>query len=98
MSATDPAEAIRSRQTSSREVVEASPSQRSVAETIRCMRITMAVNTLWLPAVALPVGIGDGLLYAVQAIDPLPRGPLSRCRRGAGGPVGIITPIDPRWR
>jgi amidase len=32
-----------------------------VAETIRTMRMAMAVNALGLPAVALPVGIGNGL-------------------------------------
>jgi amidase len=99
MSTTDLAEAIRSRQTSSREVVEASPSQRRVAETIRGMRITMAVNTLGLPAVALPVDIGDGLPQAVQLIGPRYREDL--CLDAAAAledRIGIIAPIDPRWR
>ena len=34
------------------------------------MRMAMAVNTLGLPAVALPVGIRDGLPQAVQVIGP----------------------------
>jgi amidase len=32
-----------------------------VAQTIRGMRMALAVNALGLPAVALPVGTGDGL-------------------------------------
>jgi amidase len=36
-----------------------------VAETIHGMRMAVAVNALGLPAVALPVGIGDGLPQAV---------------------------------
>ena len=39
------------------------------AETIRTMRMAMAVNALGLPAVALPVG-ADGLPQVVQVIGP----------------------------
>jgi amidase len=70
-----------------------------VAETIRSMRMTSAVNALGLPALALPVGIGDGLPQAVQVIGPRYREDL--CLEAATaleGRVGIITPIDPRWR
>jgi amidase len=70
-----------------------------VAETIRSMRMAMAVNALGLPAVALPVGIGDGLAQAVQVIGPRYREDL--CLDAAAAVedrVGIITPIDPRWR
>lgn len=68
-----------------------------VAETIATMRMAMAVNTLGLPAVALPVGIGDGLPQAVQVIGPRYREDL--CLDAAGAiedRLGIITPIDPR--
>jgi amidase len=68
-----------------------------VAETIRGMRMAMAVNALGLPAVALPVGIGDGLPQAVQVIGPRYREDL--CLDAASAieeRVGIITPIDPR--
>ncbi len=68
-----------------------------VAETIRGMRMAMAVNALGLPAVALPVGIGDGLPQAVQVIGPRYREDL--CLDAAAAledRVGIITPIDPR--
>jgi len=68
-----------------------------VAETVRGMRMTIAVNALGLPAVALPVGIGDGLPQAVQVIGPRYREDL--CLDAAAAleeRVGIITPIDPR--
>jgi amidase len=67
-----------------------------VAQTIRGMRMTMAVNALGLPAVALPVGIGDGLPQSVQVIGPRYREDL--CLDAAAAleeRVGIITPIDP---
>ncbi len=68
-----------------------------VAETIHGMRMAMAVNALGLPAVALPVGIGDGLPQSVQVIGPRYREDL--CIDAAAAVearVGIITPIDPR--
>ena len=68
-----------------------------VAETHRDMRMALAVNALGLPAVALPVGIGDGLPQAVQVIGPRYREDL--CLDAAAAiedRLGIITPIDPR--
>ena len=67
-----------------------------VAETHRGMRMALAVNALGLPAVALPVGIGDGLPQAVQVIGPRYREDL--CLDAAEAMedrLGIITPIDP---
>jgi amidase len=68
-----------------------------VAETIRTMRVAMAINTLGLPAVAVPVGIGDGLPQAVQVVGPRYREDL--CLDAAAAledRLGAITPIDPR--
>lgn len=68
-----------------------------VAEDLKIMRMAVAVNTLGLPAVALPVGIRDGLPQAVQVIGPRYREDL--CIDAAAAiedQVGIITPIDPR--
>jgi Asp-tRNA(Asn)/Glu-tRNA(Gln) amidotransferase A subunit family amidase len=89
MSATDLAEAIRSRQISSQEVIE--------AHLRRIEAVNSSVNALGLPAVALPVGIGDGLPQSVQLIGPRYREDL--CFDAAAAiedRVGIITPIDPR--
>lgn len=68
-----------------------------VTDIHRGMRMALAVNTLGLPAVAIPVGIGDGLPQVVQVIGPRYREDL--CLDAAGAiedRLGIITPIDPR--
>jgi amidase len=68
-----------------------------VEETIRNLRVTLAVNLLGLPAVALPVGIDDGLPQAVQVIGPRFREDL--CLGAASAledRLGVLTPIDPR--
>lgn len=69
----------------------------AVARTIRALRLTIAVNALGLPAVALPVGIGANLPQAVQLIGARYREDL--CLDAAQAleeRLGIITPIDPR--
>lgn len=67
-----------------------------VAAIVRGLRMTLAVNALAVPAVALPVGIGEGLPQAVQVIGPRYREDL--CLDAAAAieeRLGIITPIDP---
>ena len=59
--------------------------------------MAIAVNALGLPAVAMPVGIDEGLPQAVQVIGPRYREDL--CLDAAAAVeerLGIITPIDPR--
>ncbi len=68
-----------------------------VVEIVRAMRMAVAINALGLPAVALPVGIADGLPQAVQVIGPRYREDL--CLDAAAAledRLGVLTPIDPR--
>jgi amidase len=67
-----------------------------VARTIHVMRMAIAVNALGLPAVAVPVGIADGLPLSVQVIGPRYRE--DACLAAAQiieEQLGVITPIDP---
>lgn len=68
-----------------------------VAETIAAMRMAIAVNALGLPAVAVPVGVADGLPQVVQVIGPRYREDL--CLDAAAAleeALGVLTPVDPR--
>lgn len=67
-----------------------------VAETIHQMRMAMAVNAIGLPAVAIPVGVEDGLPQVVQLIADRYREDL--CLDAAEmleDRIGTLTPIDP---
>jgi amidase len=68
-----------------------------VAEIVRGMRMSLAVNALGLPAVAVPVGVAAGLPQAVQLVGP--RYGEDLCLNAAASledRFGTITPIDPR--
>jgi amidase len=55
------------------------------------------VNALWLPAVAVPVGVEDGLPQGVQVIAPRYREDLCLdAAQALEDEFGIFTPIDPR--
>lgn len=69
----------------------------AVAETLQRMRMAMAVNALGLPAVAVPVGVGEGLPRVVQIIGPRFRE--DACLDAAQAleeRLGVLTPIEPR--
>ncbi|HEU5325159.1 MAG TPA: amidase [Candidatus Limnocylindria bacterium] len=68
-----------------------------VAADIRAMRMATAVNALGLPAVAVPVGVADGLPLAVQVIGPPYREDLALdAAQAIEDRLGVLTPIDPR--
>jgi Asp-tRNA(Asn)/Glu-tRNA(Gln) amidotransferase A subunit family amidase len=68
----------------------------AVARTIHDMRMAIAVNALGLPAVAVPVGVADGLPQVVQIIGPRYREDLVLDAAALEDALGVITPIDPR--
>ncbi len=68
-----------------------------VAGIVIGMRMAMAVNALGLPAVAVPVGVGDGLPQVVQVIGRRYREDM--CLDAAAAledALGTFTPIEPR--
>jgi amidase len=61
------------------------------------MHLVVAVNNLALPAVAVPVGVAQGLPQGVQVIGPRFREDLCLdAGQAIEDALGIITPIDPR--
>jgi amidase len=67
-----------------------------VAKTIHVMRMAMAVNALGLPAVAVPVGVGDGLPQVVQIVAGRYREDLCLdAAQAVEDRLGVITPLDP---
>ena len=67
-----------------------------VAEILKSMRMAVAINALGLPAVAVPVGVGEGVPQSVQVIGQRYREDL--CLDAAETlerSLGVITPIDP---
>jgi amidase len=72
-------------------------SQASNASFIEALRLVVTINFLGLPAVAMPVGIANGLPQSIQVIGPAFRE--DACLDAAQAiedRVGAITPIDPR--
>lgn len=68
-----------------------------VARTIRAMGMAIAVNALGLPAIAVPVGVADGLPQVVQIIGPRYREDLCLdAAQALEDSAGVITPIDSR--
>ena len=61
------------------------------------MRLTLAVNLLGLPSVAVPAGVDDGLPQGVQLIGPRYREELClAAAQAVEDRLGVITPIEPR--
>jgi amidase len=70
-----------------------------VAQTIHMMRMAMAVNAMGLPAIAVPVGVGDGLPQVAQIIAGRYREDLCLdAAQAVEDRFGVITPIDPVQR
>jgi amidase len=70
--------------------------ENGVAEILRGMRMVVAMNALGLPAVAVPVGVDEGLPQSVQVIGPRYREDLCLdAGEALERSLGVITPIDP---
>jgi amidase len=68
-----------------------------VTAIVRDMRMAVAVNALGLPAVAIPVGVEDGLPQVVQVIGGRYREDLCLdAAQAMEDRLGVLTPIDPR--
>jgi amidase len=70
-----------------------------VGGTVRSMRMVLAVSALGLPAVAVPIGVVDGLPQSVQIVGPPYREDL--CLDAAAAledRLGVLTPIEPRMQ
>jgi amidase len=64
---------------------------------LRAVRLTVLVNLLGLPAVAVPVGLAAGLPQGVQIIGPRFREDLCLdAAQAIEDRLGVLTPIDPR--
>jgi amidase len=69
----------------------------NVSTLVQAHRLTLLVNLLGLPAVAVPVGIWDHLPQGVQIIGPRYREDLCiDAAQALEDRLGVITPIDPR--
>jgi amidase len=67
-----------------------------VADNLRSMSMAMAVNALGLPAVAVPVGVGQGLPQVVQLIGRRYREDLCLdAAQALEDRLGVITPKEP---
>lgn len=69
----------------------------AVSALLRAMRLVVTCNLLGLPAVALPVGVQDGLPQGVEVIGGRYREDLCLdAAEAIENRLGVITPIDPR--
>jgi len=63
----------------------------------RSFRLTVAVNAMGVPSVAVPAGIANGLPQGVQVIGPRFREDLCLdAGEAIEAKLGVLTPIDPK--
>jgi amidase len=71
--------------------------QAQVQDVLHSMRLAISVNFLGLPAVAVPVGVAEGLPQEVQIIGPRYREDLCLdATEAIERQAGVLTPIDPK--